>query len=56
MRNVIVTHEVDGVVGNLAQFETVADAVAFIAAREAINPDGVRDGAYGVDAPEEKLI
>ncbi len=52
MRNVIVTHEVDGVVGDLAQFETVADAEAFIAARELVDPTGVRDGAYGVDAPE----
>lgn len=50
MKDVAVTHEQSGAVGVLAWFDTVPEAERFIALRERVDPDGVRNGHYGIDA------
>ena len=39
----------------LASFETVAAAEAYIGRLEITQPDKVRRGGFGIDAPEEKV-
>lgn len=53
MRRVAITHEFFGVVSTIAWADTILEAEKFIADREKTDPAGVRDGNYGIDAPEE---
>jgi hypothetical protein len=53
MKPVAVTHESDHYIIVVARFDTVLEAEQFIADREKLDPLGVYDGDYGVDAPEE---
>lgn len=50
---VSVTHEFFGGVSTIAWFDTIPEAENFIVDREKTDPAGVRDGKYGIDAPEE---
>lgn len=38
-----------------ARFATIGEAEHWIAEREKADPNGVRGGCYGIDAPEYKL-
>jgi len=53
VRRVAITHEFFGVVSTIAWVDTIPEAEKFIADRAKIDPTGVSDGRYGIDAPEE---